>query len=704
MNSRRPDLDGFFHPGGVALVGRLPRGGSPEQTLTRLRQRYGTDQVHLVNPRGGSYGGQPVHASLRDLPAPVGLAVVDTGPGAVADVLADCGATGVPYALVFTAGFSEVGAVGARLEREILAVARRHGIRLFGPNTNTNAFERMPEVAGLRGGKVGLLTQSGHQGRPIVQGALFGVGFSRWVPTGNEADLELADFLEYFAGDDETAVIAAYVEGFKDVAKLRRGLTAAAEAGKPVVMLKIGSTRAGSRMATSHTGHLTGSDALVDGLFAQYAVTRVRDLDELLDTAALFAKLPAGTGDRLACYSISGGSGTLMAEEAERHGFRLPTLTAQTQQALHEILPHYLTVANPVDNGGEFVVRSPAEQRMRVLELVAADPHVDVVVVGITGALTVMTDTFCADLREFADRSPKPLVVTWNSYKTDEQGFADLVASGLPMFRSFRNCFTALRHHVERTERAARFRLRPRWEAPLPPAAGAALGTPGTLTPEATRTLLAAYDVPLVVETVAADPDAAARAAVEIGAPVVCKVASAGFPHKSDAGLVRTGLAGPEQARAAAAAILERARTLDPSARVDGVCVQPHLAEGTEMIAGVISDPGLGPGVLVGTGGVFAEVLADVAVRPLPVDAEDVREMVAGLRGYPLLVGARGRPKADVDAFVEVVLALARLAQAAGGRLAELDCNPVLVGPDGATVLDALVVAAAPGTPAHPGP
>ena len=264
------------------------------QIRTRSRQRHALfgSRVYLVNPRGGSIGDLPVFESLLELPEHVDLAVINIPPELVPRAIEDCGRMGIGFAVVFSAGFSEVGPAGAELERKLAEVARRHGVRILGPNTNTNAFETMPEVPNLSGGKIGLVTQSGHNGRPIVQSSIFGIGFSRWVPTGNEVDLDCADFIEYFAYDDETSVIAAYVEGFKSIPRLRRALQAANDNEKPVVMLKIGATEAGSRMAASHTGHLTGSDAVIDGLFAQHGVTRVHDLDELLDTSMLFAKLP----------------------------------------------------------------------------------------------------------------------------------------------------------------------------------------------------------------------------------------------------------------------------------------------------------------------------------------------------------------------------------------------------------------------------
>ncbi len=690
----RSDLDTFFAPTSVAVIGRVDRSADAAGLLEPIRTRYGCEQVYFVHPAGGEVDGIPIYPSVLDIPGEVALAIVNVSAAVAPAVVDECGRKGIAYVLVFTAGFSEVGPDGAELERQLAGAARQHGIRIFGPNTNTNAFERMPQIPGLRGGKIGLVTQSGHQGRPVVQGAHFGIGFSRWVPTGNEVDLEAADFIEYFAGDAETSVIAGYFEGFKSPQKLRRALDAAAQAGKPVVALKIGSTSAGQRMASSHTGHLTGSDAVVDGLFAQYAVSRVRDLDELLDTAALFAKLPTGAGARVGLYSISGGSGTLMAEIAEAAGLEVPTLTTETQRAMRELLPSYLTVSNPVDNGGTFLLTAPVEQRHALLRLLAADPHVDVVVVGLTGAVGEMTDNLAADIRALADELPVPIVATWNSYKTDEHGFADLVESGVPLFRSFRNCFGALRAWRNYTQRAASYRSRPEPDTALSPDATELLRASGTLNAARSRCLLEALDIPVPGEALVATPDAAADAAGRLGYPVVAKVASADIAHKSDLGLVAVDLATADAVRRTTEQLLSRAAQRAPQARLDGILVQQQVPSGVEMIVGVTQDPVLGAAVTVGTGGIFAELLRDTATRPLPLDRDDAREMVTSLRGYALLQGARGAAAVDVEALLDVIEGVARLAAAAGPRLLELDLNPVMVTADGALAVDSLIVLA----------
>ncbi|HTT87625.1 MAG TPA: acetate--CoA ligase family protein, partial [Acidimicrobiales bacterium] len=325
-------------------------------------------------------------------------------------------------------------------------------------------------------------------------------------------------------------------------------------------------------------------------------------------------------------------------------------------------------------------------------------PSVDVVVIGLTGALGRLTDRFAEDIVAFVDEIGKPIVVTWNSFKTDEKGFRLLVEAGVPMFRSFRNCFAALAAFGRYQEAAATFRVRKPAAKRLPADAAAVLAESppagGPLGADASRRLLGAFGVPLAGEALAGSGAEAGRRARAIGFPVVMKLASPDFPHKSDAGLVRLGVTSAGQATTAYAELLARAEKAKRRARIEGVVVQEQVEGGVEMIVGVTRDPVFGPAVLVGTGGVFAEVLADVAVRPLPLDRRDAEEMVRSLRGHALLRGARGAARADVKALVDVILAVARLATACGERLAELDLNPVVVRPRGAVAVDSLVVLA----------
>ena len=679
------DLERFFKPRSMVVFGSTRMNQSAADRL----QRFGCP-ITFVNPKGGESPFFPIAKTAAEVEGDIDLALIRTPPEAAIANVEECGKRGIPFALVFSAGFSEVGGEGEEFERRLGEVARKYGVRIMGPNTNENAFETMPVLPSHRGGLIGLVTQSGHNGRPIVQGVAIGAGFSRWVPTGNEVDLELSDFLRYFADDERTTAIAGYIEGFRSIPRLRSALEAVNEADKPVVMLKIGATEKGAATAVSHTGHMTGSDKVIDGLLRQYGVTRVSDLDELLETTNLFAKLPLDTGPRVALYSISGGSGTLMTEVADHYGTDLPELSAQTQRALHDnLIPTYLTVANPIDNGGAFVAMNPQEDRIKVLDLIAADPNIDVIVIGLTGSFPVLTDNFADDIRKWAPTAPKPVIVTWNSYNT-ESGYNELVESGVPIFRSFRNCFAALNAFRTYQEKRKNFRRREPLAAPDAKLAAELAATPGTVAAQMASRILTDAGVTMAGEKIVSSRAEAEEAARAFGGTVAMKLMSPAFPHKSDVGLVRLGVT---DAGTAYDELIARAAELDAKAQIDGVLVQEQIGEGVEMIVGLTHDGAAGSALTIGAGGIYAEILADVAVRPLPVDRDDVKEMIAGLKISKLLAGARGKPPANVDSLVDLALAVARLAEASDGGVAELDLNPVIVSPERAVAVDSLMVA-----------
>ncbi len=320
--------------------------------------------------------------------------------------------------------------------------------------------------------------------------------------------------------------------------------------------------------------------------------------------------------------------------------------------------------------------------------------------IGLTGALGRLTDRFAEDIVAFIDEVEKPIVVTWNSFKTDEQGFTTLVDAGVPLFRSFRNCFNALRAFAGYEEASSTFRSRKPMPGRLPKGAARALTDVDGNRPVAPRrrggrgTCSSRSASPWPGRAWPTPPPRRPASPGDIGFPVVMKIASPDFPHKSDAGLVRLSVGSGSKAKAVYTELVDRATRAKRSARIEGVQIQQQIDGGTEMIVGVTRDPVFGPAVLVGTGGVFAEILKDVAVRPLPLDRRDAQEMIEGLRGYPLLTGARGRDRGDVKALVDVVLAVARLASACGDRLVELDLNPVVVLEKGAVAVDSLVVTA----------
>lgn len=685
-------IAGFLGPKrGIAFVGSLDTSDS-----ARLQySRYGNIDICPVNPRGGMAGGLTVYPSVREVPDSVELAVIKVGAARVSKVIEDCAARGIRYALVFSDGFAEAGTEGLAHSQELAAAIARTGVRVLGPNTNDNSFERFPLPPNHRGRRIAVVTQSGANGRSVVEGVAMGAAIHRWITTGNEVDLEVADFIHYFAAVEAVGAIAAYVEGFKDAWKLRVALERAISAKKPVIILKMGGTESGAHAAASHTGHLVGSDAVITGLFRQYGVIRVDDLDSLLEISNLFAKLPAGSGTRAAAYTTSGGTSALIAESAAANGVKLPVLPPTTQACLHELIPANLTVSNPIDNGGLFVTQSEPSRRLRVFELLASEPSVDVILVAFNSAYEPISDRLGADILAWAPTALKPIVAVWSSVKCDTQGYRDLVASGVPIFRSVSGCMRALAAFERYREACAAWAPPRPSAAALSPAQSAALATGGMLGSAAATALLKPAGVVFPAEALVDGAEAAAQAAERLGYPLALKLLSSAFPHKTEHGFVRLGIDCKEDVVRAATEMLERARGLAPEADIEGVLVQQQVRGGIELLIGVSTDPQFGPVITLGAGGIHAEILNDIATCPLPLDESDVRAMIASLRIAPLLDGVRGAPPADKDAVVRLVLQIAALVVAANGRIAELDLNPVLALADRVVAVDALVVSRA---------
>ena len=681
----------FLQPDGVALIGRVMKTMTPDQLLARERSRWGA-RFYFVNPAGGSIGDVPVYPSLAALPEPVELAVISVGVTRVVSALEECAANGIERVVIFTGGFAETGDEGKRLEAELRSHVRRLGLTVLGPNTNTNAFEPMPPVPTKRTGKIGLITQSGNQGRPFVQAAPYGVALSRWIATGNEVDLDVSDFVRYFAADPETAVVGAYVEGFQDGTKLRAGLRAAHESGTPVVMLKMGQTEAGRRMANSHTGHLTGSDAVIDGLFAQYGVTRVFDVDELIETTNVFSKLAGHRGDGVGVYGASGGMATLLAESAQRHGLRVPVLTAATQERLAALLPSYLARANPVDNGMQFLMQASLDDRVEVLRAIAEDPSIDVIVAGNNMSEGPVADAFVEDLTAFVSLGlGVPIVCVWGTPADNPTLLGRLRDAEIPVVRSARGAMRSLGAlHDYGRGRDQDWAAAPE---PRPDIVGM-LERAGVVPQAVARRLLELAGVATCEEHLVTSAAEAAAAWRSIGARAVLKLASPAFPHRSEHGLVRLDVDDADTAAAVFLDLVGRAAFLDPSAAIEGVIVQRQLETGIELLVGTTVDPVIGPAVTVGFGGVLAEILADTAVRPVPLTTRDAHMMLRSLRGYRLLEGARGAPAVDIDAVAAAIESVAALVGGSAGRLAELDINPLIASPSGAVAVDVLAVAA----------
>ncbi len=679
---RSVDLDTFFRPRTVAVIGASASARRPNTAMTRKIRAWAEQAgatVHLVNPNRDEVDGLRCCRTIDEVPGDIDMAAILVGDAVGAfEALLE---RKPRFAVIFAAGFSEVGADGERLQgrlEELIASGETH---VLGPNTNLNAFETFADLPGKR---LALITQSGHQGRPIFQAQDLGIAMSHWAPTGNEADLEFADFAAWFADQPEVGVVAAYIEGFKNGRTLQLAADHCARAGVPIVCVKVGRTEAGRSMARSHTGHLTGADAVVSAVFRQYGVTRVSGLDELQDTAAMLARAaPPGPGG-VCVYAISGGTGAHMADLCAEAGLGLPDLAPATQEALRQWIPGYLRVSNPVDNGG---APSADERGRKILDVLVADPNVAAIVCPITGALASMSGPLARDLVEVAETTDKPICVIWGSPVTEgEAAYATLLSSSkVVTFRTFANCVRAVRAWLDWYTFRARYRspfekviTRRRTQLDT-------LSAGRALDEHESKQVLAAYDIPVTRDELVDTARSAVTAADRIGYPVVLKACSTAALHKSDNGLVRLGVTSAREAREAFAALRDAS---------DGapVLVCEQLSGGVECVIGVSQDGLFGPTVMFGLGGVFVEVFGDVTFRVPPFDKAEARRMVDEVRGAALLRGARGRPKADVGALVDVIMKVQRLAVDHADHLGELDINPLVVLPKGAVALDALVI------------
>ncbi|MGA2932791.1 MAG: acetate--CoA ligase family protein, partial [Acidimicrobiales bacterium] len=494
---------------------------------------------------------------------------------------------------------------------------------------------------------------------------------------------------------------------------LQLAADAAARRNVPIVAVKVGRTDEGTSMAKAHTGHLTGSDDVVSAVFRQYGMQRVDGLDQLLDVSAALArsKAPAqaairrltrGAGGRVCVYSISGGTGAHMADMVAAAGLELPSLTKASQVQLHEWIPPYLRVSNPVDNGGAPVRdwRGP-----KIIQTMLADPNVDLLLCPITGALPSMGNKLCEDLVDAAATTDKPIFVVWGSPVGTEEAYTKtLLESTVPTFRTFTNAVMAAKAYFDHHRFVASYQsaftrpaLRPtparRTALPLIAPGGARRASGEALSEQDSKALLKAYGIALPKERVATSAAEAAKAAKRIGFPVVMKIVSADILHKSDLGLVAVGVRDEDDALGTYKRLVATAKKAAPKANVDGVLVA-QMVQGIETVVGIARDDLFGPVVMFGLGGVLVEVLHDVTFRVPPFTTRDATAMLDELRAAALLRGVRGQPAADRAALVDVLMKMQHLAVDLSDEVAEVDINPLLAGPHGAVAADALVVLA----------
>ncbi|MGG5811555.1 acetate--CoA ligase family protein [Falsiroseomonas sp. CW058] len=683
-------LDRLLRPRSMAVVGASDDptriGGRP---LAYLLGRGFAGRLLPVNPNRATVQGLAAFPSVAALPEAPDAAIVAIPGEAAVQAVADLGARGCRAAIVFTAGFAEVGEEGAAAQARLVAAARAHGMRLAGPNCLGlfNAplgyfpiFSASFENGWPLPGGVGIASQSGAYGSHLFAAARDrGIGTPVLVTTGNEADVQVADVIDWMAASEEVEVIAAYAEGIGDGPRFVAALEAARAARKPVVMMKVGRSDLGRAAAQSHTASIAGDDRVFDAVLAESGAHRARTTEELLDICYVAQRRIFPARNTLGVVTISGGAGVLISDAAEAAGLPMPEMPEAAQARLKALVP-FASPRNPVD------CTAQAFNDMGVIgafaESMVSDGGYGSVIAFFTqwGASPSMAPRLRAELKKVLDRHPDRLFVL--SILAPPERVREWEADGFLVMEDPSRAVVALAAMGRFGEAFAK----PRPPAPVLPAVALPDAAPNEA--EAKR-ILAAAGIPAVPERACADADAAVAAAREFGFPVVLKLLSPDILHKSEIGGVLLGLADEASVRAGFDAVTRRAAEAAPGARVDGVLVARQVAGAVEIALGVLSDPVFGPVCMVGLGGVFIEVFRDAAFRRCPVDEAGAEEMIRALRGFPLLDGARGRPKADVAALARALAALSRFGAAAGPRLLSAEVNPLMVLPAGGGVLAA---------------
>jgi acyl-CoA synthetase (NDP forming) len=698
-------LDRFFAPDSIALIGasRDPE-KIPGRLLSMLRKNGFPGRLYPINPNYGDIDGLTCYPSIAAVGQPIDLAIVIIPARAVLGALKECAAAGVRNAVIISSGFAEEGGDSAAMQDAIADLARSTGMRISGPNaegfyseaqhvaaTFSPTVDVKPDAPRLVATtkRIGIVAQSGGIGFAIYHRAkALGIALSYVVSAGNESDLGAGEFLDYMVRDGSTDVILLFIEGIRDVEKFLAAARRAAEAGKPVIVTKVGRSGAGERAAASHTASMAGWSAAYDAVFAKYGFIVSNDLDEAVTIAAALTTNPMPKGDRVAVLTVSGGAGIWGADTVSMQGLQVPELSAPIQAEIRALIPSYGSARNPIDVTAQGVHSGGLQKS---IDLLSVSDEVDAVLL----VLSLSSDTRMpfrqAELKPVISAQNKPIV--FYSY-TLPSPFArtELAASGVVVLSGLTHVGVAMRQMVQR----ARFRLAPPAEAPAPVLRDvSAYLKSATLSEADSKSLLREAGVALPDEVLVTEKTALDAAIARVGFPLVMKIQSRDIPHKSEVGGVRVNIGTKGEAFAAYQMLLDNAHRHRPDAVIQGVLVGPMAKRGVEIIIGTLTDASFGPMVMVGLGGITTELFRDVVYRPAPVGAAEATAMLAELKAAPLLNGFRGAANSDIPALSQLIAQISLLAARYRTQVSEIELNPVLVHPpgQGATIVDALVVA-----------
>lgn len=702
---RHADLRRLFHPDSLAIIGISQSDKSfGARTLANLHQYSG--RIHLINPKYDSLYDRPCHPSLAALPEVPDCVLVAVPREHVEAAVRDCAAHGVGGAIIFAAGYSETGQPDlVAMQQRLTAIAADSGLKILGPNCQgfinfdclanvsfSAAFKALPA---RRPGAIGLASQSGALGFGLVQAATTGTSFSHLMACGNSCDVDIADQIAYLAEDASCQVITCVFEGTPAPERLLAAGELAAANGKPVIIYKLGTSEQGAEAAKSHTGSLAGSRAAYAAAFERAGFVSVDNIEQLLETAALFAKAGRPKARGVAVIAASGGAAVIGADKAEQARVPLPQPAEATRAVLKRHIPDFGAAQNPCDTTAS-VMNDPQGLKSCVDALLADDQY-GAAVFAQPGANPALVGRV-ALLGEAAAARGKPVCLALLSGWADGPGAKDAeIHPNVALFRSMERCFEALAGWQRYDDFLRRRRAASAAPRLSPDAAVAQareiLDRHDVVVPERdAKAVLRAYGVPVVEETLVQSAEQAVAAAAKLDTAVVLKVESPDLPHKTEAGVVRLNLKTAAEVSEAYDAVMANASRVTPAPRINGVIVQPMIKAGVELMVGARRDPLFGPIVVVGFGGILVELLADVRVALAPIGVDEARALLDGLKGRALLSGFRNMEPVDLDALARVVARVSELAADHREVIEEIDVNPLICAGSQIVAVDALIV------------
>jgi len=702
-------LKAIFYPDSVAIIGAstVPGKAGARRTASVLEGGY-KGRIYLVNPARDYIYGRKVYKRLLEVEEDVELALIVVRKEFLLDAVSDAAKKGVKASIIITAGFSDATEEGRKLNQQILSIARESGMRIVGPNCSgifsASVNLNLLGVPPIKPGTISVVSQSGNIIDSIVHYArLRNIGFSKIISIGNAIDLDIHEYLEFLGDDPETKVILCYIEGIKNGAKLVQ-IAREITKKKPIVAIKVGRTKAGSRAAHSHTGSMTGDDFICDEAFKQAGIIRVNAIDELFDIASVFnmeTPLPKGKG--VAILSEGGGDNAIAADNLEQFGLNVPLLSEESQRKLKPYTMEGVGISNPVDYGGK-AEEAPHEIIPPCCKICLEDPAIDIVLItGFLGGYKEIIGSYmekyeektCYKLVSLLKEYKKPIIVNTSFAREKIKALEVLRDNGIPVIESSiraAHCLSALVRYAENKRRSYKFpqmrSLRVQKAVDIIEKVYAK-GHVNLLETEA-REFLKACGVPMIPDYFAKDLDDAIKGAEQIGYPVALKIVSRQIQHKYDVGGVKLGIVNRDELITAFNEVMESVQKFTKD--IEGVLILPMVPPPgkVECLASVIRDRNFGTVISFGLGGIFTEVFRDISVRVLPVTEEDVDSMIEEIKAYPILKGVRGKRPKDIGAVKDLLIRLAKIAEDYP-EIEEIELNPFMVHEQGISIVDTLM-------------